>query len=221
MNRGDYQLSSLHSNITSSLVKVKSSFLTSNTEELLQLFLLLFLTMCKSSGKRGRPEGLGGGEASRRSGGRGFVVQYVADPLAHTPPSLCTLLTFQTPHSLTPQPGRPCPASRMAFVCPHNLSPQRGQRRWSHPSECSTPPSALLLLLLACSCPSTPAAFILSLFTPWRGDTKRHLAGRDKPILGMPDATRLPPFFLFFSLSLSPTSLPGSQDVLRWGFKHH
>ena len=70
------------------------------------------------------------------------------------------------------------------------------------------------ILYFASSCPSTLAVFILSLFSPLHGDTKRHLPGRDKPILvmarGEPDATRLscPP------LSLSCAFLPG-RTVLR------
>lgn len=73
------------------------------------------------------------------------------------------------------------------------------------------------ILYLACSCPSALAAFILSLFSPWRGDTKRHLPGRDKPILKMlgggggPDAPRLS----FPSSLCHGLFLPGRM-VLRW-----
>lgn len=58
----------------------------------------------------------------------------------------------------------------------------------------------------ACSCLSTPVAFILSLLSLRHGNTKRHLPGRDKPILemlrGKPDALASPSLHLSLSLSL-------------------
>lgn len=107
--------------------------------------------------------------------------------------------TFHAAHlSDAGLPPVPLPSSQHRFVCPHNLPAKKATQ--VVPSQWGlTSPS---ILHLACSCPSTLAAFILSLFTPWRGDTKRHLPGRDKPILAMPrgepDATRLS--FPFISL---------------------
>lgn len=98
--------------------------------------------------------------------------------------------TFHAAHS--PDAGLPrcpCPPPNIA-LCAHIISQQRRRRRWSHPSEDSPPPpssiSLFSLTLSACSCLSTLTACILSLFSPRCGDTKRHLPGRDKPILEMP-----------------------------------
>lgn len=110
--------------------------------------------------------------------------------------------TFHAAHS--PDAGLPrcpCPPPSTA-LCARIISQQRRRRRWSHPSE-----GSLFLSPSACSCLSSLAACILSLLTPRRGDTKRHLPGRDKPILGMPrgNLTRPapPPLVPFISLSCS------------------
>lgn len=125
-------------------------------------------------------------------------------PLAHTPAPLSTLLTLLTLGS----PRCPCPPPSTA-LCARIISRQRRRRRWSHPSE-----GSLFLSPSACSCLSSLAACILSLFSPRRGDTKRHLPGRDKPILEMPRGNLTlpasPPLVPFILLSL-----PG-RAVLRW-----
>lgn len=94
-------------------------------------------------------------------------------PLAHTPALLSTLLTLLTPRS----PGAPALLPAPA-LCARIISEQRRRRRWSNPCEGSLflPPP------LPVRCLSSLAACILCLFSPRRGDTKRHLPGRDKPI---------------------------------------
>lgn len=122
--------------------------------------------------------------------------------------------TFHAAHS--PDAGLPrcpCPPPSTA-LCARIISQQRRRRRWSHPSEGSPPPPSSISLFLspsACSCLSALAAFILSLFSPRRGDTKRHLPGRDKPILEMPRGNLTlpasPSLHLPLSLSLSQGAL--------------
>lgn len=126
--------------------------------------------------------------------------------------------TFHAAHS--PDAGLPrCPCPPPgAALCARIISQQRRRRRWSHPSEGSPPPPSssisLFLSPSACSCLSTLAAFILSLFSPRRGDTKRHLPGRDKPILEMPRGNLTLPASPSLHLSLL-LFLPG-RAVVRW-----
>lgn len=108
--------------------------------------------------------------------------------------------TFHAAHS--PDAGLPwcpCPLPSTA-LCARIISLQRRRRRWSHPSEGSVlhphhPLSLFFLSPSACSRLTTLAACILSLIRPQRGDTKRHLPGRDKPILEMPRGNLTLPTF--------------------------
>lgn len=111
------------------------------------------------------------------------------------------------------------PSSQHPFVRPHNLPAKWRRRRWSHPWEGSAAPHPLYL---ASSCLPTLTASILSFFSPQRGDTKRHLPGRDKPISEMqrgggPDATRLS----FPSSSPLLPSFSHGESHAALGFKHH
>lgn len=131
------------------------------------------------------------------------------------PPGTHASSTFHAAHS--PDAGLPqcpCPPSSIA-LCARIISQQRRRRRWSHPSEGSLPPSPSILYLsfsltlcLFLSL-STLAAFILSR----RGDTKRHLPGRDKPILEMPRGNLTLPASPSLHLSL-PLSCSFSQGEL-------
>jgi len=117
--------------------------------------------------------------------------------------------TFHAAHSPNAGlPRYPCPPPSTA-LCARIISQQRRRRRWSYPCE-----GSLFLSPSACSCLCSLAACILSLFSPRRGDTKRHLPGRDKPIFEMPRGNLTlpasPPLVPFISLFL-----PG-RAVLHW-----
>lgn len=186
-----------------------------------QLYLALFYCFYKWTGQR---------EDKRHTGGilkdktlwEAVVRRWYS--MWQTPGTHATS-TFHAAHSLDAGlPQCPCLPPSTA-LCARIISQQRRRCRWSHPSEGSPPPLSPITLfpsLPACSCLSTLAACILSLFSPWRGDTKRHLPGRDKPILKMPkrepDAPHLffPLFPSSFSLSLTPR-----ESWAEAGFKHH
>lgn len=136
--------------------------------------------------------------------------------------------TFHAAHS--PDAGLPrcpCPPPGTALCALHNLPAKEAtqvvpSQRGLTSSLLLTPPSSisLFLSLSACSCLSTLVAFILSIFSPRRGDTKRHLPGRDKPILEMPRGNLTlpasPPLHLSPCLTLSPR-----EGCAALGFKHH
>lgn len=107
--------------------------------------------------------------------------------------------TFHAAHSPDARiPRRPCSPSGTA-LCTRIISQQRRRRRWSHPSGGLPPPppphpsSITLLSSTCCLFLCLLAACILSSFIPQHGDTKRHLPGRDKPILEMPKGGNLMP----------------------------
>lgn len=132
-------------------------------------------------------------------------------PLAHTPAPLSTLLTLLMLGSCPP-PSTP--------LCARIISHQNGGDAGGPiPGRAQLPPHPLYL---ASSCLPTLTASILSLFSPQRGDTKRPLPGRDKPISemqrgGEPDATRLS---FPSSFPLLPSFSHGESHAAL-GFKHH
>lgn len=132
---------------------------------------------------------------------------------ARMPAPLSTLLTLQTP--ATPRCASPHPS---AALYARIISQQKKKKKKGDDAGGPVLGKAQLPLHPLCPaspCASTLAAFTLSLFSRWRGDTKRHPLGRDKPILEMlggPDAN--PPFLPFFTPS-SPL-LPGEACCARF-----
>lgn len=87
----------------------------------------IFNHVQKQWGKVGVPRGFWGAGRLRegpRVEGSWYSMRQTPWHTRHLHFARCSLFRRRTPS--TPQPGRPCPAPRMAFVCPHNLSPQRG-----------------------------------------------------------------------------------------------